>query len=61
MNAYINDLHWQSDWDGEEVGYPELDVVGLYTSVRLEIDLHVNTETGEVLQVFPHDAESFDA
>ena len=31
MNFPINlDLHWSSDWNGYEVGFPEANVVGLY-------------------------------
>ena len=26
----INDLVWQSDWNGYEVGYPDSEIVGLY-------------------------------
>lgn len=25
---------WQSDWNGDEVGYPEVEVVGLYMQER---------------------------
>ena len=29
MNFPINlDLHWSSDWNGDEIGYPEVNVVG---------------------------------
>lgn len=51
MNANIRDLHWYSDWNGDEVGYPAVNVVGLYGSERLGADFYVDTETGEVLAV----------
>lgn len=27
----VNGLNWESDWNGDEVGYPEVEVVGLYS------------------------------
>lgn len=51
MNATIRNLRWQSDWSGYEVGYPDVPVVGLYTSDGLGVDLYVNTETGDVIKI----------
>lgn len=44
----LTDLAWSSDWNGYEVGYPDTEVVGLYTQVRddghysyyLDMDTH---------------------
>lgn len=55
MKAYISRLHWQSDWNGDEVGYPDLNVVGLYTSDTLSVDVYLDTETGEVLEIMSHE------
>lgn len=55
MNAILSNLHWQSDWNGEDVGFPEYNVLGLYTSQSLGIDVYLDAETGEVLQVLPHE------
>ena len=30
----LTDLAWSSDWNGYEVGYPESEVVGLYSQER---------------------------
>ena len=51
MNAIIRNLHWRSDWNGDEVGYPDVLVVGLYTSYALGCDFYIDTETGDVLEV----------
>lgn len=51
MIAYIGDLHWQSDWNGEDVGFPEVPVVGLYTSASLGVDLYINAEDSSVLEI----------
>lgn len=48
-------LGWESDWNGDEVGFPEVDVVGLYSLEMAcgdELNLYINTETGEVLEAF---------
>jgi hypothetical protein len=43
---FNKDLLWESDWNGDEVGFPWVDVVGLYrlagTSVYLYIDMSKN-------------------
>lgn len=52
--------HWSSDWNGDEVGYPEIDVVGLYTKENAEgkvENLYVNTENGHVLESWFDDEE----
>lgn len=41
-----------SDWNGEDVGFPESVVVGLYTSMNEngdELNLYVDYDTGEIL------------
>lgn len=46
------DLHWQSDWNGDEVGFPEVDVVGLYsfeTADQESVFLYIDTSTRQVL------------
>ena len=57
MNGYISDLHWQSDWNGDEVGYNDIGIVGLYTSVNLGIDVYLDAETGEILEVMPNEED----
>lgn len=52
MNATISNLHWYSDWNGDEVGYPDIPVVGLYYSDTLNVSIYLNTETTEVLEIW---------
>ena len=54
---YAADLHWSSDWNGYEVGYPEISVVGLYTDKKEPYAYYINTETGEVLDAWTEDEE----
>lgn len=49
-NINYNDLHWQSDWNGDEVGYPDRNVVGYYT--KDNINLYIDMENDEVLEVW---------
>lgn len=48
-------LRWSSDWNGYEVGFPEVDVVGLY-GLELpsgqDIELYIDVDSGKVLEVF---------
>ena len=30
----LTDLIWSSNWSGDEVGFPELEVVGLYSQEK---------------------------
>ena len=47
----LTDLVWSSDWNGYEVGYPEVEVVGLYLQERDEgcYNFYLDMETYKVL------------
>lgn len=49
-NLDFRKLHWQSDWDGGEVGYPYISVVGYY--VHGELNLYIDIETDIVLEMW---------
>lgn len=44
-------LRWQSDWNGYEVGFEDVEVVGLYQLEDTEIMMYINAETGEILEI----------
>lgn len=44
--------HWSSDWNGDEVGYPEIDVVGLYTMRGAPVAFYADASTGLVLEAW---------
>lgn len=48
--SYMGGLGWSSDWNGDEVGFPDRDVVGLYRWYDTEIMLYIDAETLEVLE-----------
>ena len=49
-NLDYRKLHWQSDWNGYEVGYDERGVIGFYSYGK--INMFINMETYEVLEIW---------
>lgn len=47
----LTNLAWSSDWNGDEVGYPEVGVVGLYSQERDDgtYSFYIDMETYVVL------------
>ena len=44
-------IHWLSDWNGYEVGFPEVSVVGFYKSADSpDKYFYLNAETGDILE-----------
>ena len=52
VSIELNNLVWSSDWNGDEVGYPELGVVGLYSQERDDgsYSFYIDVETNKVLE-----------
>ena len=52
VSIELNNLVWSSDWNGDEVGYPELGVVGLYSQERDDgsYSFYIDMETNKVLE-----------
>lgn len=51
---------WSSDWNGEEVGYPESTIVSLYTTESEEgktLYLYVDIENNKILDFWIDDEE----
>ena len=44
--------HWSSDWNGDEVGFDDVNVVGLYFIPNSTISYYVDTENGYVLDAW---------
>ena len=49
-NINLKELHWLSDWEGDEVGYDERGVIGLYSYGK--INMYIDMETYEVLEIW---------
>ena len=63
MYLKFKNLRWSSDWNGDEVGYDDIDVVGLYSFTLnsycrdngysdKEVNMYINVENGEVLEAW---------
>lgn len=63
LDRIINDLyagtirdytqdHWSSDWNGDEVGYDDVLIVGLYRMNDGNVDYYVDTETEIILEAW---------
>lgn len=49
-------LRWSSDWNGYEVGFPDVDVVGYYT--YYDLNFYIDMETLSILEAwFDEDEE----
>lgn len=48
-------LYWSSDWNGYEVGYPDVDVVGLYSDE--EFYYYIDSTQAIVLDVWACEEE----
>lgn len=46
---YNIDLLWQSDWDGQEVGFDDINIVGLYTLKETTINFYIDMESNKIL------------
>lgn len=46
---------WSSDWNGDEVGFDDVNVVGLYSVLDTSISYYVDTENGYVLDAWVDD------
>ena len=46
---------WSSDWNGDEVGFDDVYVVGLYSLPDSTISYYVNVENGYVLDAWTDD------
>jgi hypothetical protein len=43
-------LGWQSDWNGYEVGYDNVNVVGFYQLIDTNVYLYIDMDTNRVLE-----------
>jgi hypothetical protein len=53
LELYFNeDLIWQSDWNGYEVGYEDVEVVGLYGLKHSDVHFYIDMDTLKILEAF---------
>jgi hypothetical protein len=47
--SFYDDLLWQSDWNGYELGYDDISVVGLYSLKNTELNFYIDMDKGKIL------------
>ena len=59
LTIELSDLAWSSDWNGDEVGYPESDVVGLYSQERDDgcYYYYIDMDTNRVLDFWKEEED----
>ena len=59
VSIELTNLAWSSDWNGDEVGYPESEVVGLYSQERDDgfYSFYLDMETYKVLDFWKWEEE----
>ena len=59
LTIELSDLAWSSDWNGDEVGYPESDVVGLYSQERDDgcYYFYIDMDTNRVLDFWKEEED----
>ena len=57
MKITIDNLLWQSDLKGYEVGFHDLPVVGLYHSLELHCNFYISYEDSKVLMIISLEEE----
>ena len=59
LTIELSDLAWSSDWNGDEVGYPESDVVGLYSQERGDgcYYFYIDMDTNKVLDFWKEEED----
>ena len=48
----FEDIYWSSDWNGDEVGYDDIDVVGLYSLKDWSVYFYIDVSTMEILEAW---------
>jgi hypothetical protein len=46
------DLRWESNWNGEEVGFPDVPVVALCKWRDTDVHFYLDSETQEILDIW---------
>lgn len=49
---YNKELLWESDWNGDEVGFDDVPVVGLYRLKGTEVYFYIDSETHTILDAW---------
>lgn len=56
LNIDWGKLHWQSDWDGDDIGYPYSTVIGYYT--YYDLNLYIDIDSLQILEAWFDDEDN---
>ena len=59
LSINLEDLMWSSDWNGYEVGFPEIEAIGLYRQEREDgyYSFYIDVFKGEIVDFWKDDNE----
>jgi len=59
MNPWVDfsELIWQNDFSGEDMGYDEIDVVGIYMHKEMNIMFDIDMNTMKILSIWEFSEE----
>jgi hypothetical protein len=49
---FNKDLLWESDWNGYEVGFPDVQVVGLYNLRNTDVYFYIDMDNYTILEAW---------
>jgi hypothetical protein len=49
---FNKDLMWESDWNGYEIGYPDIQVVGLYNLRHTDVYFYIDMDNYTILEAW---------
>lgn len=59
LKVNLTGLRWESDWNGHEVGYPEVAVAGYYSKEMDDgegaLGMYIDTANGVILDIWPEE------
>lgn len=56
---YNKDLFWESDWNGYEVGFDNVEVVGLYRLKNSNVHFYIDMMTDKILEAWGYSDEEW--
>lgn len=57
---YNKDLLWSSDWNGYEVGFDDVDVVGLYRLSGTSVHFYIDMTTNKILHAWGYSDDEWE-
>lgn len=56
-NLRYDKMHWHADWNGDEVGYDNVSVIGLYSIG--DMYMYIDIENDSIVEAWFYDEEDY--